>query len=70
MKDTPRTVMFNTFAIEGMTLRDYFAAKVMQGFVQGLVEIEKNNNQETSKAIAFMSYKFADEMMEARNATI
>jgi hypothetical protein len=29
MKEAPRTVMFNTFAIEGMTLRDHIACKVL-----------------------------------------
>ena len=51
---------------DGMDLRDYFAAKIMQGFVQGLVNIDKEDNQKTSETTAIMAYKFADEMMEAR----
>jgi hypothetical protein len=54
---------------KGMDLRDYFAAKIMQGFVQGLVNIDKEDDQKTSEITAIMAYKFADEMMEARNAT-
>ena len=52
-----------------ITLRDYFAAHIMQGFVQGLVHIDKNDGEKTSETTAMMAYKFADAMMEARNAT-
>ena len=54
------------FKSAGMDLRDYFAAKIMQGFVQGLVNIDKEDNQKTSETTAIMAYKFADEMMKAR----
>jgi hypothetical protein len=48
----------------GMTLRDYFAAKAMQGFaamsdVDGFSSVEK---------MAEMSYKWADAMMKVRQA--
>jgi len=47
---------------KGMTLRDYFAAKAMQGFaamsdVDGFSSVEK---------MAEMSYKWADAMLKAR----
>jgi hypothetical protein len=47
---------------EGMTLRDYFAAKAMQGFaamsdVDGFSSVEE---------MAKMSYKWADAMLKAR----
>lgn len=45
----------------GMTLRDYFAAKAMQG----LLASEVNAGL---KAFAKQSYVMADAMMEARNA--
>ena len=54
------------FKSAGMDLRDYFAAKIMQGFVQGLVNIDKKDDEKTSEITAIMAYKFADEMMEAR----
>ena len=49
---------------EGMTLRDYFAAKAMQGFaamsdVDGFLSVEK---------MAEMSYKWADAMLKVRQA--
>jgi hypothetical protein len=44
---------------EGMTLRDYFAAKAMQVFLE--------NDRSSMKDDAKASYKMADEMMEARN---
>lgn len=45
----------------GMDLRDYFAAKCMQGLVD---DVEKP----IFSYIAEVSYKMADAMMEARNA--
>ena len=49
---------------QGMTLRDYFAAKAMQGFaamsdVDGFSSVEE---------MAKMSYKWADAMMKVRQA--
>lgn len=61
-------ILDKSYYNEGMDLRDYFAAKAMQGFVQGLVQIDKNDGEKTSDVTAMMAYKFADAMMEARNA--
>jgi hypothetical protein len=49
---------------QGMTLRDYFAAKAMQGFaamsdVDGFSSVEE---------MAEMSYKWADAMLKVRQA--
>ncbi len=49
---------------KGMTLRDYFAAKAMQGFaamsdVDGFSSVEE---------MAKMSYKWADAMLKVRQA--
>ena len=44
---------------DGMTLRDYFAAKAMQTMLQGSGSFESH---------AEYAYKMADKMMEARNA--
>jgi hypothetical protein len=49
---------------QGMTLRDYFAAKAMQGFaamddVDGFSSVEE---------MAKMSYKWADAMLKVRQA--
>ena len=45
----------------GMTLRDYFAAKAMQGYTS-----KKLIDGFDEDVIAEMSYKIADAMMEAR----
>ena len=51
---------------QGMTLRDYFAAKAMQAF------IDKNEWQSTvgeiSSEVAFNAYAMAEAMMKAREA--
>lgn len=45
----------------GMTLRDYFAAKAMQGIISAL-EFEYMNDD----ALAKSAYRVADAMLEAR----
>jgi hypothetical protein len=47
--------------ITGMTLRDYFAAKAMQGFQQEWV-------YDNSDEIASKAYALADAMLKAREA--
>ena len=49
----------NTKLEEGMDLRDYFAAKAMQGFQQEWV-------YDNSDEIASKAYALADAMMKAR----
>jgi hypothetical protein len=46
---------------DGMDLRDYFAAKVMQGIVDSSVEAGLETTQ-----IADIAYRIADAMMKAR----
>ena len=48
----------------GMDLRDYFAAKAMQGFITAwmMKDVYPKFNNETSK----FAYELADAMMEAR----
>jgi hypothetical protein len=59
----------------GMTLRDYFAAKAMQGIIAGRSwhpdyvfpdNFEFSANEKASFSTAQAAYKYADEMMEAR----
>lgn len=45
-------------AEKGMTLRDYFAAKAMQGMLNGSTSYEN---------VAKYAYKIADAMMKERN---
>jgi len=48
---------------DGMTLRDYFAAKAMQNF---LSTIGWNSDQKWFDEIAVGSYRMADAMLKAR----
>ena len=45
---------------DGMTLRDFFAAKALQGLIA--------NNNINAQQLAQASYKVADAMLEARTA--
>jgi hypothetical protein len=49
---------------DGMDLRDYFAAKAMQGL------IAREDYQGTPDGYAEIAYKQADAMMEARKTTM
>ena len=50
----------------GMTLRDYFAAKAMQTMAEG--RGAANLEQGGYVAVSMMAYKMADAMMKAREA--
>ena len=50
----------------GMTLRDYFAAKAMQG---ELASQSPENEYTNLDALAALSYRVADAMIKAREAT-
>jgi hypothetical protein len=53
---------------EGMTLRDYFAAKAMQGLI-GCADWRENldeSEQSPSEFTAFSAYVMADAMLKAR----
>lgn len=51
---------------EGMDLRDYFAAKAMQGFASKYGVDVSSNNQDTLDAAVKSAYRVADKMMEYR----
>ena len=51
---------------DGMTLRDYFAAKAMQAFMSGW--IGRDIYPETDMVIAEHAYSMADAMLKAREA--
>jgi hypothetical protein len=46
---------------EGMTLRDYFAAKAMQAYLPDAMEHNATENE-----LAWSAYKMADAMLKAR----
>jgi hypothetical protein len=56
------------FAVDadGMTLRDYFAAKAMQALLNSDEWRESLGESDASKFTAFSAYAMADAMMEAR----
>jgi hypothetical protein len=67
--DNPMRVQY-----QGMTLRDYFASKVMNGiccnqfYLSALLEDFKGINDKEMKAkIANVSYEMADAMIQERN---
>lgn len=51
---------------EGMTLRDYFAAKVLQGFIA--YATVKGVNMPSDDELASSAYDLADAMLKAREA--
>lgn len=63
--------------IAGMTLRDYFAAKVLQGMLAAkgwhpdfmfLEDFNFDAGQRAADAVAVAAYKYADAMLKAREA--
>ena len=51
---------------QGMSLRDYFAAKAMQAFVTGLLSDGEPVIKSDDKDIARRAYEIADAMLDAR----
>ena len=54
---------FQAVMADGMTLRDYFAAKAMTGLLTAEIVGEYSNEH-----VAEISYRIADAMMKAREA--
>ncbi len=54
---------------DGMTLRDYFAAKAMQGLILNEAEDGAIGTDNVEAALAQLSYRIADAMLAARAAT-
>lgn len=52
---------------DGMTLRDYFAAKAMQGLLAA--QIHGFNDRPANGPFASMAYEMADAMLKARENT-
>lgn len=52
--------------LAGMTLRDYFAAKAMQGYVAGKSFSSSMDDETFDLKISQWSYEMADAMLEAR----
>lgn len=54
----------------GMTLRDYFAAKAMQTYLadKDLIDMFLYMNADVKEQVALIAYQMADAMMKAREA--
>ena len=63
----PAPTFFTDAHAASMTLRDYFAARAMQGIVSQDGDLCDANCGEPS-GIAYAAYHLADEMMKAREA--
>lgn len=50
----------------GMTLRDYFAAKIAPAFVEKLGQVNQDGTVFTSQSVSDWAYSIADAMLEAR----
>ena len=64
MKAFPVNSQFEKY--QGMDLRDYFAAKAMQGLMQWIADMEFNDGENTPTAISNAAYEYADAMIGAR----
>lgn len=53
-------------AVGGMSLRDYFAAKAMQGFLSGHIAHHGHESHWPYVALASEAYELADAMLKAR----
>ncbi len=62
---------------QGMTLRDYFAAKAMQGYISAKAwhpdfvfptDFNFEEGKRAADAVAVSAYKWADAMLKAREA--
>jgi hypothetical protein len=52
------------YSATGMTLRDYFAAKIINGYIS-----DPTSTNRPFAEVAEWAYKFADAMIEARTTT-
>ena len=59
-----RQIGHNEYRYEGMTLRDYFAAKAMQAFISAAVTVVKPSI--LAKTVSSSAYEIADEMLKKR----
>ena len=64
-------------AVGGMTLRDYFAAKALQGFISAKAwhpdftyptDFNFDAGKRAADAVAVAAYQYADAMMKARES--
>ena len=62
----PKSNDSNAESTQGMSLRDYFAAKAMQSMIEKCGPYDPVKEIKTHKSVAEIAYQFADAMLEAR----
>ena len=62
----PRTELFETFAIQGITLRDYFAAQIISKLIDCYEDEDLGGMISNPSFVAEQAYSYADAMIEAR----
>jgi hypothetical protein len=65
--DSTDPKVVNPIRNPGMDLRDYFAAKAMQGLAAHVTGPSAKHGESPPKSHARVAYEYADAMMEARN---
>ena len=60
----PRTEMFETFAVNGMQMRDAFAIKIMAGICAGDWKLDLSDGKTWDAMAAKRAYQIADAMLE------
>ena len=77
MNNTPAPTYFTDKHAVSMELRDYFAAKAMQGYISAKAwhpdftypaDFNFDAGKRAADAVAVSAYKWADAMMKAREA--
>jgi len=61
----------NGYWVKGMTLRDYFAAKAMQGLIaheERAKQLGSHNLGDFDERVAVAAYRYANAMLKAREA--
>ena len=72
MKDEQQAFPDGLLNQDGMTLRDYFAAKAMQGLLtipaETLSESKTDKHERLDSYVSYLAYTMADAMLKAREA--
>jgi hypothetical protein len=62
----PRTEMFETFAVNGMQMRDAFAIKIMAGICAGDWKLDLSDGKTWDVVASKRAYEIADAMLAER----
>ena len=62
----PRTEMFETFAVNGMQMRDAFAIKIMAGICAGDWKLDLPEGKTWDQVAVARAYQIADAMIKER----